>query len=95
MRALGPADLDVDQLMWHLPGCLITSEFEPERCMVAVLTEDAPVPRGYQFEAAAEENVPAVRPLYSSAVYSWLRWWRAENHSPKLTGKNLLPPTGF
>ncbi|MEU6512164.1 hypothetical protein [Streptomyces sp. NPDC046942] len=94
MRALGPAGLEVDQLMWRLPGVLITSAFEPERCLVAVLTEDDPVRHGYQFKVTAEETVPALMPLYSSAVYGWLRWWLAENGSPKRTGKALPPPPG-
>ncbi|MFD8391908.1 hypothetical protein ACFV2N_22590 [Streptomyces sp. NPDC059680] len=64
----------MDQLMWRLPGCLITSAFEPERYAVAVLTENDPVRRGYQFEVTAEDNVATLMPLYSSAVYGWLRW---------------------
>jgi hypothetical protein len=92
MRALGPASLDVDQLMWRLPGCLVTSAFEPERCVVAVLAGDDPVRRGYQFEVTAEDNVPDLVPLYSSAVYGWLRWWLAESGSPKHTGNQLPPP---
>ncbi|MEU8976403.1 hypothetical protein AB0D11_45895 [Streptomyces monashensis] len=94
MRAVGPAGLDVDQLMHRLPGCLMTSAFEPDRCLVAVLTGDDPVRHGYMFEVAAEHDDPTLMPLYSAAVYGWIRWWVAENSSPqqrKLIG-DLPPP---